>query len=296
MPCTSPRAQPLALPSARGLRQRCSAFRFILRATGSRIAIFITGASRSAADSCWSASSRFDAASPTPRRSVRSRPVLRTWSTSFGCLGREGRSCSTEDGGGTVPVAFRPARNYWSPASSWEACSDPSTVLRALRREASRRSPGRANGEVGAGASRHGCAHPSSAVGVSGPVTRDVLLRTSQRSPPPLHMIGSTGPASRSRLANARDCVYAWQCPGVRGHRLVDRLLEGERHADSDRVRKLGAVDVAQRCLIAPEGVEIKAHVYVVAGTTRLRPRDGLPIRRRVGDRRRRRVRPRSTA
>ena len=82
-----------------------------------------TGASRSAAGSCWSASWRFDAASRTPRRSVRSRPALQTWSTSFGCLGREARSCSTEDGGGTVRVAFRPGRNCWSPASSWEACS-----------------------------------------------------------------------------------------------------------------------------------------------------------------------------
>ena len=74
-------------------------------------------------------------------------------------------------------------------------------------------------------------------------------------------MIGSTGPArDRVWLMLVTACTHG-SVRGVRGHRLVDRLLEGERHADSDRVRKLGAVDVAQRCLIAPEGVEIKAHV-----------------------------------
>ena len=59
-----------------------------------------------------------------------------------------GRSCSTGDGVGTAPVAFRPGRR-WSPASSSvELALTSSTVVSALRGEASRRSPGRANGDV----------------------------------------------------------------------------------------------------------------------------------------------------
>ena len=185
MPCTSPRAQPLALPSARGLRQRCSAFRFISRATVSRIAIFITGASRSAPGSCWSASWRFDAASPTPRRSVR------------GLFSRRGAHHAAASAGrveavprktGLAPFRWpfdpdatagrRPPRGKlartrqpsWGP--SGEKLRDVVWDARTVRWE-----PVRAV---------TGAPTPQPRSASRGPVTADVLLRTSWRSPPPL--------------------------------------------------------------------------------------------------------------